>query len=68
MNNLFVFAGAKDLESNSNHSKLMEFRKLDSDINYWQETKEYKELFHSLEYTLMLVRAKSLLRQLDLIN
>jgi len=68
MNNLFVFAGAKDLESNSNHSKLIEFYRLDSEINHWQETIEYEQLFHSLEYTLMRVRAKELLKQLDIIN
>ena len=67
MNNLFLFAGAKDLESESNHTKLMEFYKLDAEIAYWYESKSYKERFHSLEFTLMKVRAKYLLIQLGIL-
>lgn len=38
MNMLFIFSGAKDLESSSNHNKLQEFHRLDKEIEYWQET------------------------------
>lgn len=64
---LFAFSGALDLESKSNHAKLTEFRKLDSEIERLQETKSYKELFHSLEYALLRVRAKTLLKQLNIL-
>ncbi len=67
MNALFVFAGANDLESESNHSKLKEFYRLDNEIAQQQETKSYKELFHSLEYALLNARAKFILKQLDIL-
>lgn len=68
MNTLFIFSGAKDLESQSNHAKLMEFQRLDAEIAEWYETKSYEQRFHSLEFTLLHVRAKSLLKQLKIIN
>lgn len=64
MNALFIFSGALDLESQSNHAKLMEFRRLDSEIAEWQKTKSYNELFHSLEFAVMNARAKQILKQL----
>lgn len=67
MNALFAYSGAIDLESSSNHNKLQEFHRLDKEIEYWQETKSYKELFHSLEYTLLNVRAKQILKQLNIL-
>lgn len=62
MNVLFVYAGALDLQSN--HSKLREFWHLDREIAQWQETKSYKELFHSLEYAVMVARAKQIINDL----
>lgn len=62
MNMLFIYAGALDI--NSNHAKLQEFWRLDAEIAHWQETKSYKELFHSLEYALMLTRAKQIVKSL----
>lgn len=66
MNSLFIFSGAKDLESNSNHNKLMEFYSLDAQIAEWDEIKSYKERFHSFEYTILRVRAKSILNDLGI--
>jgi hypothetical protein len=62
MNALFFFTGGLDLQSN--HAKLREFWRLDREIAHWQETKNYKELFHSLEYALMLTRAKQIVKSL----
>lgn len=67
MNALFIFAGAKDLDCKSNHSKLMEFYKLDKEIENQYNTKTYKELFHSLEFTLLKIRANQILKSLNLI-
>lgn len=63
MNALFIFAGALEMESN--HARLQEFWRLDKEIAHWQETKTYKELFHSLEYSTMLCRAKMIVKQLN---
>lgn len=65
MNALFTTAGALDMEQQSNHAKLMEFWEMDRLVaelekndNYWQD----------INWAVARARAKSLLRQLDLIN
>lgn len=67
MNTLLFYCYALDAKPNSNHAKYMQFKELDKEIKQWQEEKTYKELFHSLAYSLMLVRAKKLLKQLDIL-
>lgn len=62
MNVLFIYAGAMDLTSN--HALLQEFWRLDAEIAQWQETKTYKELFHSLQYSIMLCRAEQIIKLL----
>lgn len=62
MNALFVYAGGLDVESN--HARLKEFWELDAEIAEWQDKKSFKELFHSLQYALMVCRAKMLVEQL----
>lgn len=66
MNQLFFYAGA--LDATSNHSKLLEFYRLDKEIEQWYDTYSYKELFHSFEFACMNARAKNILRQLQAIN
>lgn len=67
---LFLYAGAMDLADSGNHSKLMEFYKLDKqiaeryDYNYENDISS----FHDFELALMVSRAKYILRQLDIIN
>jgi len=63
MNALFFFAGGLDLQSN--HSRLREFWRLDNEIKEMQDKMSYKELFHSLEYSLLLVRAKHITKHLN---
>lgn len=67
MNAFFVFSGALDLESISNNSKLSEFWRLDREIHQIEEKMSYKALFHSLEYAMLKVRAKQILKQLEII-
>lgn len=65
MSTLFTIAGALDMEQQSNHAKLIEFWEMDRLVaelekndNYWQD----------INWAVVRARAKSLLRQLDLIN
>ena len=67
MNNLFVFAGALDVQNVSNHAKLMEFFRLDKEIDEMQDKHSYKELFHSLAYAVLRARAKIILEQLNIL-
>lgn len=64
MNALFIYGLALDLPTN--HAKLREFWRLDKEIAHWQETKSYKELFHSLAYAVMVARAKQIINDLTL--
>lgn len=66
MNTLFTFASAKDLQSD--FKRLQEFKRLDDEILSMQKEMSLRELFHSLDYSLKLVRAKQILRQLKLID
>lgn len=63
MNALFHFAGADDLKSN--HSRVMEFWRLDSQIAKMEDEMSYKELFHSLEYAILNIRAKQIVKELN---
>jgi hypothetical protein len=66
MNTLFTFASAKDLQSD--FKRLQEFKRLDDEILSMQKEMSLRELFRSLDYSLKLVRAKQILRQLKLID
>lgn len=63
MNALFFFAGAGDLQSN--HSRVMEFWRLDKQIAKMEDEMSYKELFHSLEYAILNVRANQIVKELN---
>lgn len=75
---LFFYGGAMDIKPLSNHAKLMEFYKLDKEIdelqnkllNKWLSAKKKDNVpcpFNNLELTLMKARAKMILRHLNLI-
>lgn len=67
MNTLFIFGGAIDQLEKSNHSKLMEFFRLEKEIETMYDKMSYKQLFHSFHFAVLNTRAKSLLEQLNII-
>jgi len=62
MNKLFEFASGKDVPTN--HAKIQEFWRIDKEVAEMEERLSLIELFHSLEYALLKVRARNIVKQL----
>ena len=67
MNKLLFYGFALDAKADSNHAKLMEFKRLDDEINEKLERQSFKDSFHDFSLVMMKVRAKQLLKDLNII-
>lgn len=67
MNKLIFYGLALDVSPVSNHSKLKEFYNLDKEIADKLKSQSPKESFHDLSLAVMQVRAKQILKQLNIL-
>ncbi len=51
----------------SRHSLLMDFYHIDAQIADWDENIDYQIRFHSLEYTMLRIKAKTILYTLNIL-
>lgn len=63
MNKLFEFASGEGIPTNAR--KIAEFRRLDKEVSRMEKSMTLSELFHSLEYALLKVRAKNIVKSLN---
>lgn len=63
MNKLFEFASGEGIPTNAR--KIAEFRRLDKEVSRMEQSMALSELFHSLEYALLKVRAKNIVKALN---